>query len=144
MLKETHGTTEGTEAREAGCKAHLAPNSILVLNVHLSLSSALLSLIQVIYLPMQATHGNLTPYQHSQVRVFDRDLAKGLFHDFNSYAWILVLLQAVGGLITAYVLKHTDNIVKVRFPAPANFVRYDWRLTLHGNRRAFRSQYPSY
>ena len=38
-----------------------------------------------------------------------------IFHDFGIYAWVLVVLQAGGGLLTSLVLKLTDNIVKVRF-----------------------------
>lgn len=36
----------------------------------------------------------------------------GIFHGFNVWAVCNILLQAVGGLLVAYVVKYTDNIVK--------------------------------
>lgn len=37
---------------------------------------------------------------------------KGFFHGFNSLVWLVILLQAVGGIIVAAVLKYADNILK--------------------------------
>ena len=46
--------------------------------------------------------------------IFDgrRALAEGLFAGFSVWAFLIVLVQAAGGLLTAVVMKHTDNIVK--------------------------------
>jgi UDP-sugar transporter A1/2/3 len=69
--------------------------SLLVLNVQLSLYSALVALLQVVV------------FQHHNIS--DGTILQG----FGMYAAILIALQAVGGLLTAFVLKYTDNIVKV-------------------------------
>lgn len=37
---------------------------------------------------------------------------KGFFHGFNSLVWLVIFLQAVGGIIVAAVLKYADNILK--------------------------------
>lgn len=37
---------------------------------------------------------------------------KGYFYGFNSIVMIVILLQAVGGLVVAVVVKYADNIVK--------------------------------
>ena len=37
---------------------------------------------------------------------------KGFFHGYNSLVWCVILLQAVGGLIVAVVVKYADNILK--------------------------------
>ncbi|EIN07008.1 hypothetical protein PUNSTDRAFT_71768 [Punctularia strigosozonata HHB-11173 SS5] len=36
----------------------------------------------------------------------------GLFRNFGGWAWATVLIQALGGLITALVIKYSDNIMK--------------------------------
>ena len=36
----------------------------------------------------------------------------GLFHNFGGWAWSTVFIQVFGGLITALVIKHADNILK--------------------------------
>ncbi|KAJ1609461.1 nucleotide-sugar transporter [Cryptosporidium canis] len=36
----------------------------------------------------------------------------GFFHGFNSLVWLVIFLQAVGGIIVAAVLKYADNILK--------------------------------
>ncbi|EDV28018.1 UDP-N-acetylglucosamine transporter [Trichoplax sp. H2] len=38
--------------------------------------------------------------------------AKGFFYGYNYLTWIVVILQAVGGLIVANVVKYADNILK--------------------------------
>lgn len=48
--------------------------------------------------------------------VFVQDLeavrSNGFFQGYNSITWIVILLQAVGGLIVAVVMKYADNILK--------------------------------
>ncbi|OII72442.1 nucleotide-sugar transporter [Cryptosporidium ubiquitum] len=37
---------------------------------------------------------------------------KGFFYGFNSLVWLVICLQAIGGIIVAAVLKYADNILK--------------------------------
>ncbi|KAK6588583.1 nucleotide-sugar transporter [Cryptosporidium xiaoi] len=37
---------------------------------------------------------------------------KGFFYGFNTLVWLVILLQAIGGIIVAAVLKYADNILK--------------------------------
>lgn len=48
------------------------------------------------------------------IALFDgrRALTEGLFAGFSVWSFLIVLVQAAGGLLTAVVMKHTDNIVK--------------------------------
>jgi len=46
------------------------------------------------------------------VQDYDIVLADGFFQGYNRYAWMVVVLQAVGGLIVAMVMKYADNILK--------------------------------
>lgn len=38
--------------------------------------------------------------------------AKGFYHGYDAYVWYLVVLNAVGGLLVAMVVKYADNILK--------------------------------
>jgi UDP-galactose transporter len=76
--------------RTAAPSAH-AP-SLLCLNLQMSAYSALVALLQVL--------------------IFDSQ--KNLFHGFNKFTWLLVLLSAGGGLLVAAALKFTDSLIKVR------------------------------
>lgn len=38
--------------------------------------------------------------------------AQGFFQGYNAFTWIVIVLQAVGGLIVALVMKYADNILK--------------------------------
>ncbi|KAK1786561.1 hypothetical protein P4O66_003012 [Electrophorus voltai] len=42
----------------------------------------------------------------------DRVLTDGFLQGYNSITWIVVLLQALGGLVIAAVIKYADNILK--------------------------------
>ncbi|CAF0814120.1 unnamed protein product [Adineta ricciae] len=48
------------------------------------------------------------------VYVFDYNavMAKGFFQGYTTIVWIVVFLQAIGGLIIAAVIKYADNIIK--------------------------------
>lgn len=39
-------------------------------------------------------------------------MSNGIFQGYNTLVWILVLLQAFGGLIVATVVRHADNVLK--------------------------------
>ncbi|KAI0759489.1 nucleotide-sugar transporter-domain-containing protein [Irpex lacteus] len=39
-------------------------------------------------------------------------ILSGLFHNFGGWAWATVSIQVLGGLITALVIKYSDNIMK--------------------------------
>lgn len=36
----------------------------------------------------------------------------GFFHGYNLLVWLVILLQAIGGLVVAVVVKYADNILK--------------------------------
>uniref|UniRef100_A0A4W3GIF7 Major facilitator superfamily domain containing 14A n=1 Tax=Callorhinchus milii TaxID=7868 RepID=A0A4W3GIF7_CALMI len=48
------------------------------------------------------------------VYVYDGERVKedGIFQGYNNLTWIVVLLQALGGLVIAAVIKYADNILK--------------------------------
>ena len=39
-------------------------------------------------------------------------IEKGFMVGYNRYVWVVIFLQAAGGLIVAVVVKYADNIVK--------------------------------
>ncbi len=45
-------------------------------------------------------------------RLTGEDAAKPFMHGFTSWVWIVVLLQAGGGLLVAAVIKYADNVLK--------------------------------
>nr|XP_006000075.1 PREDICTED: UDP-N-acetylglucosamine transporter-like isoform X2 [Latimeria chalumnae] len=49
------------------------------------------------------------------VYIYDEDCVKlnGVFQGYNKYTWIVIALQAFGGLVIATVMKYADNILKV-------------------------------
>lgn len=67
--------------------------SLWVRNVQLSLIGLLFGLV---------------PVMKDQERV----AAMGFFHGYNTVVWVVVLLQALGGLLVALVVKYADNILK--------------------------------
>lgn len=42
----------------------------------------------------------------------DEDNGKSYLHGFNGWVWLLVALQAMGGLLCAAVMKYADNVMK--------------------------------
>ncbi|KAL9715513.1 hypothetical protein Ac2012v2_002174 [Leucoagaricus gongylophorus] len=65
-----------------------------VRNVQLSLFSLIPALLPVLYAPHSSGF-----FQH-------------LFHNFGPWAWAVVSIQVFGGLVTALVIKYSDNIMK--------------------------------
>jgi len=68
--------------------------SIWMRNVQLSMASLPLGLMT----SLVADWGNI--------------LEKGFFFGYDAYVWYLVVLNAVGGLLVAMVVKYADNILK--------------------------------
>ena len=68
-----------------------------VRNVQLSLFSLLPALVPILYAPHFPTSDGLLSY---------------LFRNFGGWAWATVAIQVFGGLITAIVIKYSDNILK--------------------------------
>lgn len=48
----------------------------------------------------------------SLVNDYSNVTEKGFFHGYDAYVWYLVVLNAVGGLLVALVVKYADNILK--------------------------------
>ena len=44
--------------------------------------------------------------------VFSNQSLAGMFHNFGAWAWATVGIQVFGGLVTALVIKYSDNILK--------------------------------
>ncbi|KAI0797463.1 nucleotide-sugar transporter-domain-containing protein [Abortiporus biennis] len=69
-----------------------------VRNVQLSLFSLIPAALPVFW---------ESPYPHSPI-----DIMSNLFRNFGGWAWATVSIQVLGGLITALVIKYSDNILK--------------------------------
>ncbi|KAI5479562.1 UDP-galactose transporter [Pseudohyphozyma bogoriensis] len=61
---------------------------------------------------------------------------QAIFAYFGVWAWAVVLTQTVGGLVTALVIKYSDNIVKgfatslaILISSVAGFILFDFRMT---------------
>lgn len=54
------------------------------------------------------------PFGLIQVFITDSHLIeeKGFFHAYNILTWVVIMLQAQGGLLVAVVVKYADNILK--------------------------------
>lgn len=92
-----------------------------VRNVQLSLFSLIPALLPIIY-------SSAPP--HSQGFFFD------LFRNFGGWAWATVAIQVFGGLITAVVIKYSDNILKgfatslsIIISFLASVILFDFRIT---------------
>ncbi|KAF9464780.1 nucleotide-sugar transporter-domain-containing protein [Collybia nuda] len=70
-----------------------------VRNVQLSLFSILPALAPIVF----SHTSNLGPSE---------GWSFSLFHDFGAWAWATVSVQVLGGLVTAMVIKYSDNILK--------------------------------
>ncbi|TFK30252.1 nucleotide-sugar transporter [Coprinopsis marcescibilis] len=93
-----------------------------VRNVQLSLFSLIPALLPILYAP--------TP-------IDSRGFILDLFRNFGGWAWATVAIQVLGGLITAVVIKYSDNIMKgfatslsIVLSFLASVVLFDFRITL--------------
>lgn len=95
-----------------------------VRNVQLSLFSLIPALLPILY------NTNTSTLPNSQG--FIRDL----FRHFGAWAWATVGIQVFGGLVTAVVIKYSDNILKgfatslsIVFSFLASVALFDFRIT---------------
>jgi len=96
-------------------------SDLWVRNVQLSLFSLIPALLPILYAsPPVSSHG------------FLRDL----FRHFGPWAWATVSIQVFGGLVTAIVIKYSDNILKgfatslsIVLSFLASVVLFDFRIT---------------
>eukprot|EP00543_Licmophora_paradoxa_P002482 CAMPEP_0202454926 /NCGR_PEP_ID=MMETSP1360-20130828/12568_1 /ASSEMBLY_ACC=CAM_ASM_000848 /TAXON_ID=515479 /ORGANISM="Licmophora paradoxa, Strain CCMP2313" /LENGTH=384 /DNA_ID=CAMNT_0049074373 /DNA_START=31 /DNA_END=1185 /DNA_ORIENTATION=- len=75
-----------------------APVSMWMRNIQLAFFSILIAVFQGIY--------------QKQGAAPDAAEAKPFLHGFNFWAWVLIFLQAGGGLLVAAVIKYADNVLK--------------------------------
>eukprot|EP00934_Nitzschia_sp_Nitz4_P006187 Nitzschia sp. Nitz4//scaffold79_size90958//74595//75632//NITZ4_005038-RA/size90958-processed-gene-0.98-mRNA-1//1//CDS//3329558288//6177//frame0 len=73
------------------------PVSVWMRNIQLAFFTIWTALFQGWYASLSATGGAAT---------------KPYFHGFTGWVWLLVLLQAGGGLLVAAVIKYADNVLK--------------------------------
>ncbi|KAI2508942.1 Nucleotide-sugar transporter [Fragilaria crotonensis] len=81
--------------KDSATGAARAPVSMWMRNVQLAFFSIVISLCQSAAYPESA-----------------EDAAKPYLHGFTAWAWLLVTLQAAGGLLVAAVIKYADNVLK--------------------------------
>jgi len=70
------------------------PTSVWIRNIQLAIFGTIFGLVIVFYFDYQSV------------------MEKGFFYGYSTVVWIVVFLQAVGGLIIAAVIKYADNIIK--------------------------------
>ncbi|KAF9014129.1 nucleotide-sugar transporter-domain-containing protein [Cyathus striatus] len=92
-----------------------------VRNVQLSLFSLIPALLPILYAP--------TP-------VNSKGFILDLFRNFGGWAWATVMIQVLGGLVTALVIKYSDNILKgfatslsIILSFLASVALFDFRIT---------------
>jgi solute carrier family 35 (UDP-sugar transporter), member A1/2/3 len=79
------------------------PVSVWMRNIQLAFFTILTALAQNVW-----TTASATPAASSAVAT----ASKSYFHGFTGWVWLLVLLQAGGGLLVAAVIKYADNVLK--------------------------------
>lgn len=98
-----------------------------VRNVQLSLFSLLPCVAHIIFSSDSSLSGSST---------FSSGWFSGLFNHFGLWAWATVLVQVLGGLVTAMVIKYSDNILKgfatslsIVISFLASVALFDFRMT---------------
>lgn len=84
------------------------PTDLWTRNVQLSLFSLPPAILPVL---LNSTGGAM-PQGITIISFFAPLVPHNLFHNFTPSAYFTVLIQTFGGLLTALVIKHSDNIVK--------------------------------
>jgi solute carrier family 35 (UDP-sugar transporter), member A1/2/3 len=94
-----------------------------VRNVQLSLFSLIPAIAPIVFSPPSASSPS-------------SGLFSDLFRNFGGWAWATVLIQVLGGLITALVIKYSDNIMKgfatslsIILSFLASIVLFDFNIT---------------
>jgi len=92
-----------------------------VRNIQLSLFSLLPALLPIIVAPSPPD---------------SRGIVREIFRNFGGWAWATVIIQVLGGLITALVIKYSDNILKgfatslsIVFSFLASVALFDYHIT---------------
>ncbi|GAA5894456.1 uncharacterized protein JCM6883_002108 [Sporobolomyces salmoneus] len=124
----------------------LKPVSLWIRNIQLSLFSSVFGLFVVLFQASDVHfrgmgglsldfHGLIDPLDHWYDPVLRA--GHGFFEGFNTMAWVVVLLQTVGGLLIALALKHADNVAKslslslsIVFTFILSIFLFDFQLTL--------------
>ncbi|KAF9557156.1 hypothetical protein CPC08DRAFT_725287 [Agrocybe pediades] len=95
-----------------------------VRNVQLSLFSLIPALLPILYNYDSSAYGASSNFLH------------GFFRNFGWWAWATVAIQVFGGLVTAIVIKYSDNILKgfatslsIVFSFLASVALFDFRIT---------------
>ena len=98
-------------------------------NVQLSFFSFLPALLPVFMPNFNPFSVNLNPISPPS--------SQGVFANFGFWAWAVVLTQVVGGLVTALVIKYSDNIMKgfatslaIIFSFIAGVILFHFQVTL--------------
>lgn len=106
LLEECDENTTTTTVRKISIHKGKQPASLWMRNIQLSFFSFLIGVIRV-------------TWQH-------KTGTKPFFHGFSGSTWVLVALQAAGGLIVAAVLKYTDSVLKTLSMAVAIVLASAW------------------
>jgi solute carrier family 35 (UDP-sugar transporter), member A1/2/3 len=80
------------------------PVSVWMRNIQLAFFTILTALAQNVW-----TTASASPAASSATAA---TASKSYFHGFTAWVWLLVLLQAGGGLLVAAVIKYADNVLK--------------------------------
>ncbi|KZT28442.1 hypothetical protein NEOLEDRAFT_1058295 [Neolentinus lepideus HHB14362 ss-1] len=106
-----------------------SPADLWVRNVQLSLFSLLPALVPVIA-------ANVSSPVEAAAAASQGCFVSNLFRNFGPWAWATVMIQVLGGLITALVIKYSDNIMKgfatslsIVISFLASVALFDFRIT---------------
>ncbi|KAF8921196.1 nucleotide-sugar transporter-domain-containing protein [Mucidula mucida] len=101
-----------------------SPGDLWVRNVQLSLFSLIPCIAPILMTQQANTQGGIAGWMAA------------FFHDFGPWAWATVCVQVFGGLVTAMVIKYSDNILKgfatslsIVISFLASVALFDFRIT---------------